>query len=733
MTESGGVLYGSDALGGVVNFVLRDQRSPAETLISWAGAVPGALGERRFSQSLVWQWDSGGGQLTAEYHDRDALPASARRQATSNLSSFGGSNFDDLAGNPATVIDGQGRLYAIPKGQDGRALTPAELIPGVNLHDRYSGTWVLPKQLWVSAFATGEWALSDDSQLTVDARLSRRRVDSRSEPLTAVLTVPSSNPFYVNPGPGQVAEVLYGFGSDLGPLELRGVVDSGQLALGFQHALDAQWSADLSAGYAFERQRADIDHEMNFQALQAALTDSDPTKAFNPFGDGSHTNPATLSAIDATGTQRSHSVLEYFRGSATGPTLNLPAGAAMSTIGAEGRRQSLASTSSPSYLSAEPPTQRRRSMGAVFFQTTVPLMSRRWGAPWVDSLEMSAGLRHEWYSDVGHVFTPQVGFTFSPGPSMHFLGSWTRLFRPPNLPDQVEASNVSSLFALADPRAASGYSTALVWTGQNAGLRPESAKTWSLGVSWVPVSYSSTVLAVTYFNTLFSNRIYQISSLPLDVLTNPQFSNLLERSVSNDLRRHVCEHSEFQGALQSCLATPIDALVDLRLRNGERLQTDGIDLAGGYGWQTRWGQLNLRIDGTYVLRYAEAATPTGALTDLRNTPHNPPAVRFRSSLGWQQRRFWISTALNYQGGYRDNMDPLGNRAVSDWAQVDATAGWEGSGDVFGASRLRLYVSAQNIFNTDPPFLNDSRDAIGYDPENGDLLGRRVSLNADVRW
>src|SRR5262249_23614329 len=144
---------------------------------------------------------------------------------------------------------------------------------------------------------------------------------------------------------------------------------------------------------------------------------------------------------------------------------------------------------------------------------------------------------------------------------------------PPNLPDQVEASNASSLVVLPDPQSPSGYGTAMVWAGQNAALRPESGETWSLGLSLSPVSHPTATIALTYFDTLFSDRIYQIPSLPLDVFSNIQFSDLVERRVGPDLRSYVCEHSHFQGSLQSCLTTPIDALVDLRLRNSERLQT----------------------------------------------------------------------------------------------------------------------------------------------------------------
>lgn len=112
----------------------------------------------------------------------------------------------------------------------------------------------------------------------------------------------------------------------------------------------------------------------------------------------------------------------------------------------------------------------------------------------------------------------------------------------------------------------------------------------------------------------------------------------------------------------------------------------------------------------------------------------PSLDLWSSGVEFLPRRF--GQLLERSNAHRDD----GWRSVSHYRKITAPSARfvplrrsVGSGDVFGASRLRLYVSAQNIFNTDPPFLNDGRDAIGYDPENGDLLGRRVSLNADVRW
>src|SRR6185437_5563636 len=70
---------GADAIGGVVNFVLRSNFVGAETTLRHGDFSGNALGGRQFSQLLGGHW---GGASTAmfgfEWYDRGALPASDR-------------------------------------------------------------------------------------------------------------------------------------------------------------------------------------------------------------------------------------------------------------------------------------------------------------------------------------------------------------------------------------------------------------------------------------------------------------------------------------------------------------------------------------------------------------------------------------------------------------------------------------------------------------------------------
>jgi iron complex outermembrane receptor protein len=82
LTDGASAIYGSDAVGGVVNFVLRRNYDGAETSLSYGAVTNGSLHEKVASQLLGTSWGSGSALLALEFDDRDSLPASERSFST---------------------------------------------------------------------------------------------------------------------------------------------------------------------------------------------------------------------------------------------------------------------------------------------------------------------------------------------------------------------------------------------------------------------------------------------------------------------------------------------------------------------------------------------------------------------------------------------------------------------------------------------------------------------------
>ncbi len=73
------------------------------------------------------------------------------------------------------------------------------------------------------------------------------------------------------------------------------------------------------------------------------------------------------------------------------------------------------------------------------------------------------------------------------------------------------------------------------------------------------------------------------------------------------------------------------------------------------------------------------------------------------------------------------------RNVSSWTTFDLNLAYTfGATPGSEAGKTTLTLGADNLFNRDPPFLNNPV-GVGYDQENGDLTGRVVSLTIQRKW
>lgn len=73
LADGASAIYGSDAVGGVVNFVLRQDFSGAETRLRYGTVTEGSHNETQLGQVLGHAWDSGHVMLTYEYLHRTPL------------------------------------------------------------------------------------------------------------------------------------------------------------------------------------------------------------------------------------------------------------------------------------------------------------------------------------------------------------------------------------------------------------------------------------------------------------------------------------------------------------------------------------------------------------------------------------------------------------------------------------------------------------------------------------
>lgn len=723
--------YGADASGGVVNFALKHRLQGAELNAMFGEASGSTLHEKKFDFAAGMQGDFWNAMLSAGYYRRGDLPADRRDLATSDLTPYGGNNFNTLFGNPGTIIDG-GQTWAIPKGQNGQHLTANQLVAGTaNWYDRYTGVDILPSEQLVSLLGTLDARLDDRLSWSVDVLLSRRQVCSRSRGQEMTLLVPDTNPYFVSPtGSSAAVTVAYSFQRDHGFLTSRADIRSANLSI-VQHYRLSSWMLTGTETLGQQSQRLRQTGGVSTAALADALADPNPATAFNPFGDGTFSSPATL----ATMSEADQSLVNSYEGvlsvGGEGPVTRLPAGDLDLALEAQWRGQRLAG--SGLWMPGTNPINgdlARHTLSA-YAQLLVPLLTTGLSRGWARKLDVSAAIRYEHYLRIGGFSNPHVGVEWSPLQGLSMRASWARSHRAPNLLDRTDATDFSQPYVLPDSSSPNGVSTVLALTGGNPELLPETATSWTAGVSWAPPSLPFLAVSMTYFQLHFTN---QIARMPLvtNLLNDPSSQLIVSRGITAQQQAAVCAFA-IEQTQQACEQAFINIVIDDRVRNLSALFSDGLDFGLQLSPRLFLGALNLGLAGTYIWHYAQALSPLSPVIELVGTQTNPLNLQLRASADLDLAGFGFSTTISYASAYHDVLSQPA-RSVRSWTTVAAQIRYcPGPGGCAQRQRMQLTVSAQNLLDSQPPFLNNALAGIGYDQENGDLRGRTLRIGVQYRW
>lgn len=730
LPDGASAIYGADAIGGVVNYVLRQDFEGAETQARWGISEGGNAEEKRFAQLFGTHWEGGRALLSYEFRDRDALPASERRATRdSDLTSLGVSNFSNISSNPGTIRSGTQR-WAVPFGQDGTSLTAADFTPGtVNYQNTREGSNVVGTQKTHSAYVLGEHSFGTRVTAFVDALMSWRDAESKSTGFFSSISIPRTNAFYVNPMGGTAPVTMsYSFLEDFGPRATIVDVETVSVGPGVSIKMGEDWQATVQGGLGRERVEQLQTNRPNSVALAAALADPNRATAFNAFGDGSFTNPATLEGIRSFATFDTESELASLALFADGKPFELPGGPVRLAAGADIREQSYET------VNAEPGTTTlrsdfRRQIVAYFGEMLIPVIGGDLANDGAQELVLSLAARRDDYDDFGAATTPKIGLRWKPTTSVGVRASWGKSFRAPGLADLDESNNASFIIPVADARSPTGFSDVLVWSGNDAGLTEERSVTRSLGFDLGATGVEGARLSITYFDIEFEDRIQTPTVLPSS-LSDPQFASRITFDPSAELRSRICDSASFIGAAGACLAAPLGAVFDFRTGNTAVTETSGIDVIASWSadvGRDRWG---VDLNASYLIDFAEAQAAGTPLIELVSVARYPIDFRARLGASWSRGSLSAQIQSNYLDNSRD-VTSTPRRRVGSWLTWDAHVQYALPDSSFGGGVVAA-LHVQNAFDRDPPFFNNP-EGVGYDRSNADLLGRTVSAQVSKSW
>lgn len=753
MADGGSAIYGSDAVGGVINILTRRNYNGAEAYVrqgfaddvnsTQAGAIVGTT------------WRNGGAMVAYEYFTRDALMASDRAFYTDDLSAFGGADLRQNLSSPGNIIVG-GVFYPIPSGQDGTSLSAGDLLPAsatnpVNLESRYQDTTAFPGQDRHSVLARIDQDLTPGISAWVEGFYAHRQIDESVGALNAALNVPATNAFFVAPAgatlspcssrvgapAGTLCETInYSFLNDLGPRVRDAFSEVYQVASGFDADIDGNWgvSASVSFGQNIDSRTHDT---INNNQLALALLDSNPLTAFNPFGDQGATNPETLEKFRGFQTVATRALLTDFNLKVDGSLFSIAGGDVRAAIGGEyqmhdWRYNVLDNSRTPDTSSVtETLSLSERNVKSVFAEVFVPLVGSGNAMPGVEELSLSAAVRYDDYSDFGTTTNPKFSLSYVPVDGLTLRGTYGTSFRAPTLSDIDPANVVIFAENFVDPTSSTGTTrTLFVRGGNTTDLGPEEATIWSLGADIEPVSVPGLRVSLTYFNVDYTGRIESpgANRAALTSALEPLLGDLVIRNPSLDLVQFFMDDEGYFSPPEN--PANIKAIVDGRKVNVGALQTEGLEGTIQYRTDVGEGTLSAGVLGSYVLNFKRRVFPNEPIRDLVNTFSNPLQFRMRGNLGYSLDQFDAIAFVNHSGGYiNDTVNP--DVRVPSYTTFDLGLRYRIEPGFLSINEVELSLDVQNLFDKDPPIVL-TPVPLPFDGQVADIFGRQVKIGLRVR-
>lgn len=739
LTDGASAIYGSDAVAGVVNIRFRNRFEGAETRLR-AGTADGDYGEVQISQIFGTGWSTGHLVVAGEYSKHGYLAATKRPFATEDLRAFGGPDLRSNYNSPGTIVAANGQRFLIPRGQNGRGLTAAQLTPSADFKrgDARRHTDILPEQETGSLYGSVEQSLGSHVTLFSRALYSERRFEARrrvSGPTPVRVT--SANPFYVDPiGTGQPITVYYDPAADFGPESLRGTAKAFNSLVGARADIGT-WSIELTGGFGRQKERYDSFNLVHSLRFSRAVASTNASQAINVFGDGAVNDPALIDSLRGTITAETRFKVWTGAFRADGALFALPAGDLKMAAGAEYRRdrftfeQVLDLVTDTPLVIGIPGLPDKRVVKALYGELVAPIFDS--GASFPGALIVSAAGRYEDYSDFGDTANPKFGARWTPLPGLALRASYGKSFRAPFFDELVGTANaLYQTLRVADPSSPTGQTVVLALFGFRPDLQPERAESWTAGIDFEPRSIPGTKLLLTYFDIRYRDRIASASSDSRNILNRRD----LYASIIQDNPDLATVNGYFTGPNFSngLGVTPADvrAIIDLRTRNLSTSTIRGLDFDLGYSRPVGGGSISLSLGGTRLFAIDNQITESAPRDHVIGTLGNPVKLRLRARAGLTLGAFDGGLAVNHVGSYR-NLTVTPMERVRSWTTFDLQLGAR-IGDPDGRS-LRIGLSINNLFDKDPPYVQfrGPSYAMGYDPEQASAIGRNMALQAVITW
>ena len=357
---------------------------------------------------------------------------------------------------------------------------------------------------------------------------------------------------------------------------------------------------------------------------------------------------------------------------------------------------------------------RKRHVSSVYTEVAAPIFR---------SFEADLGVRYDNYQNIGSTTNPKISFRWTPNQQLLVRGSVGSGFRAPSLTDlyQPQAASVTangSRDPLRCPNPATGLpadcnNQFATITGGNPDLKPEKSLSRTLGFIFEPSREFS--LGVDAFWIGLKDSITVGGLSPAFILSTAanaqQFSSFIVRGAPDG-------NASGLGPIVGILATTSNLFKQY---------------VAGYDVNVLWRVFKsgsrsvvLRLDGTYLSAF-DQQNPDGSYTSgldraLRAGGGVVPRWHHVASAVYTAGPWEATLIQNYQKHYADQLSTFSPapREVGSYETFDTQVAYR------GIRNVRLSLGVKNIMDRDPPYTNaGGQFAAGYDITYADVRGRFV--------
>ncbi len=358
-------------------------------------------------------------------------------------------------------------------------------------------------------------------------------------------------------------------------------------------------------------------------------------------------------------------------------------------------------------------------------------------APVLKSLELSAAVRVDHYSDVGNSYTPKVGAKWTPLPEVAVRATYAEGFRAPSsaengvgglaafstAKDPLRCNPPNNVAAACDPA-----SIAII-TSPNANLVPEKSKSYTLGFVWDPLPKSS--ISVDLWQIVRNSEINQ-------ELTD---AAIAAGKVSRDASTSTKPGDP--GAITAVLANYV---------NSAKTTVRGVDVDARQGFDLgSWGKLTGDVKWTHLFTF-NREEQDGSSRDFAGTHGNcdvtncigTPADRVNFGLSWDRGPVKIAASVNYRASldnknfkndpdgcashYANGDDAPNGCRIASFTTVDLTARWQVT------SNVEVSGGIQNLFDRVPPLDPLTYGQQGFNPlDSSGAIGRFFNVGLKYKF